>query len=62
MNKRKILGVVLDITFIVLIIYMILFLFDMANEYARESKEYEIWPPGSNPEHIYEQLLNGERQ
>ena len=62
MNKRKILGVVLDVTLIVLIIYMILFLFDMANEYARESKEYEIWPPGSIPEHIYEQLLNGERQ
>ena len=62
MNKRKILGVVLDVTLIVLIVYMILFLFDMANEYAREEKNYEIWPPVSIPEHIYEQLLNGERQ
>ena len=62
MNKRKILGVVLDVTLIVLIVYMILSLFDMANEYAREEKNYEIWPPGSIPEHIYEQLLNGERQ
>ena len=60
MNKRKILGVVLDVTLIVLIIYMILFLFDMANEYAREEKNYEIWPPGSIPEQVYERLLNGD--
>ena len=60
MNKRKILGVVLDVTLIVLIVYMILFLFDMANEFAREDKDYEIWPPGSIPEHVYERLLNGD--
>ena len=60
MTRRKIFGVVLDIALIALIIYMILFLFHKANEMAEESKKH--WPPpGSIPEHIYEQLLNGER-
>tara|TARA_R100000008_G_scaffold33829_2_gene19130 strand:- start:293 stop:487 length:195 start_codon:yes stop_codon:yes gene_type:complete len=60
MTKRKIFGTVLDITLIALIIYMVIFLFDMANELAREEKNYEIWPPGSIPEHVYERLLNGD--
>ena len=60
MTKRKILGVVLDVTLIVLIIYIVVFLFNMANEFAREEKNYEIWPPGSIPEHVYERLLNGD--
>ena len=60
MTRRKILGVVLDIALIALIIYMILFFFDMTNEFAREDKDYEIWPPGSIPEHVYERLLNGD--
>ena len=60
MTKRKIFGTVLDIILIVLIIYMVVFLFDMANEFAREDKDYEIWPPGSIPEHVYERLLNGD--
>ena len=60
MTKRKIFGTVLDITLIALIIYMVIFLFDMANELAREEKNYEVWPPGSIPEHVYERLLNGD--
>ena len=60
MTKRKILGVVLDVTLIVLIIYIVILLFNMANEFAREDKDYEIWPPGSIPEHVYERLLNGD--
>ena len=59
MTKRKIFGTVLDVILIVLIIYMVVFLFNMANEFSRESKEYEVWPPGSIPEHVYERLLNG---
>ena len=60
MTGRKIFGVVLDIALIALIIYMILFLFHTANEMAEENKRH--WPPpGSIPEHVYEQLLNGER-
>ena len=62
MTKRKILGVVLDVTLIVLIIYIVVFLFNMANEFAREEKNYEVWPPGSIPEHVYERLLNGDGQ
>ena len=60
MTKRKIFGAVLDITLIVLIIYIVILLFNMANEFAREDKDYEIWPPGSIPEHVYERLLNGD--
>tara|TARA_A100001515_G_scaffold53265_1_gene42177 strand:+ start:140 stop:334 length:195 start_codon:yes stop_codon:yes gene_type:complete len=60
MTRRKIFGVVLDIALIALIVYMILFFFDMTNEFAREDKDYEIWPPGSIPEHVYERLLNGD--
>jgi len=60
MTKRKIFGTVLDITLIVLIIYIVVFLFNMANELAREEKNYEVWPPGSIPEHVYERLLNGD--
>ena len=59
MTKRKIFGMVLDITLIVLIIYIVVFLFNMANEIAREEKNYEVWPPGSIPEHVYERLLDG---
>ncbi len=62
MTKRKIFGAVLDITLIVLIIYIVILLFNMANEFAREDKDYEIWPPGSIPEHVYERLLNGDGQ
>tara|TARA_R100000315_G_scaffold61135_1_gene39018 strand:+ start:162 stop:350 length:189 start_codon:yes stop_codon:yes gene_type:complete len=62
MTKRKIFGAVLDITLIVLIIYIVILLFNMANEFAREEKDYEIWPPGSIPEHVYERLLNGDGQ
>ena len=60
MTKRKIFGTVLDITLIVLIIYIVVFLFNMANELAREEKDHEVWPPGSIPEHVYERLLNGD--
>ena len=60
MTKRKIFGTVLDIILIVLIIYIVVFLFNMANEFAREEKNYEVWPPGSIPEHVYERLLNGD--
>ena len=60
MTKRKIFGMVLDVTLIVLIIYIVVFLFNMGNEFAREDKDYEIWPPGSIPEHVYERLLNGD--
>ena len=60
MTRRKIFGVVLDIALIALIVYMILFFFDMTNKFAREYKDYEIWPPGSIPEHVYERLLNGD--
>ena len=60
MTRRKIFGTVLDIILIVLIIYMILFLFNMANKMAAESEKH--WPPPrSIPEHVYEQLLNGDR-
>ena len=59
MTKRKIFGMVLDIILIVLIIYIVVFLFNMANEIAREEKNYEVWPPGSIPEHVYERLLDG---
>ena len=59
MTGRKIFGVVLDVALIALIIYMILFLFNMANEMAEENEKH--WPPpGSIPEHVYERLLNGD--
>ena len=61
-NNRKTLGILLDITFIILIVCMVIFFFNMANEFAREEKDYEIWPPGSIPEHVYERLLNGDGQ
>ena len=59
MISRKVLGRLLDITLLILIVYMIVFLFDMANEMAEESEKH--WPPpGSIPEHAYERLLNGD--
>ena len=56
-NNRKTLGILLDITFLILIVCMVIFLFNKANEFASESKAYEIWPPGSIPDHVVEELL-----
>ena len=61
MTKRKIFGILLDITLLVLIVYMVVFLFNKANELAREEKHYEVWPPGSVPDHMIEQLLQKAR-
>ena len=59
MISRKVLGRLLDITLLILIVYMIVFLFDMANELAEEGEKH--WPPpGAIPEHVYERLLNGD--
>tara|TARA_A100001515_G_scaffold135959_1_gene127264 strand:- start:392 stop:589 length:198 start_codon:yes stop_codon:yes gene_type:complete len=56
-NNRETLGILFDITFLILIVYMVVFLFNKANEFASESKAYEIWPPGSIPDHVVEELL-----
>tara|TARA_Y100000816_G_C25791515_1_gene414769 strand:+ start:44 stop:241 length:198 start_codon:yes stop_codon:yes gene_type:complete len=56
-NNRETLGILLDITFLILIVCMIVFLFNKANELAREEKHYEVWPPGSIPNDVVEQLL-----
>ena len=56
-NNRKTLGVLLDITLLILIVYMVVFLFNMVNELAREEKHYEVWPPGSISDDVVEQLL-----
>ncbi len=56
-NNRETLGILLDITFLILIVCMIVFLFNKANELAREEKHYEVWPPGSIPSDVVEQLL-----
>ena len=56
-NNRETLGILLDITFLILIVCMIVFLFNKANELAREEKHYEVWPPGSIPKEVVEQLL-----
>ena len=37
-NNRETLGILLDITFLILIVCMIVFLFNKANELAREEK------------------------
>ena len=57
MTKLQMFGTLLDIIFLILIVCMVVFLFDMANELARESQDYEVWPPGSIPDHVVEQLL-----
>ena len=56
-NNRKTLGILLDITLLILIVYMVVFLFNKANEFAREEKHYEVWPPGSISDDVVEQLL-----
>ena len=56
-NNRETLGILLDITFLILIVYMVVFLFNKANELAREEKHYEVWPPASIPNDVVDQLL-----
>jgi biopolymer transport protein ExbD len=56
MTELKILGVLLDIVFFILIIIMVVAFFNMANEIAKEREE----SPGPIPEHVYERLLNGD--
>tara|TARA_B100000945_G_C19966394_1_gene405523 strand:+ start:313 stop:510 length:198 start_codon:yes stop_codon:yes gene_type:complete len=56
-NNRKTLGILLDITLLILIVYMVVFLFNKVNEFAREEKHYEVWPPGSISDDVVEQLL-----
>jgi len=44
---------------LMLIVFMVTFLFITANEMAAEREKH--WPPpGAVPEHVYEQLLNGD--
>ena len=55
----RMLGVLLDAALLILIVFVVVFLFDMANEMAEEGEKN--WPPpGSIPEHVYERLLNGD--
>ncbi len=56
-NNRKTLGILFDITFLILIVCMVVFLFNKANEFASEEKHYEVWPPGSISDDVVEQLL-----
>ena len=55
-TELKMLGVLLDAAMIVLVVFMIIFFFNMANDLAEEREE----APGPIPEHVYEQLLNGD--
>ena len=56
-NKLKTLGTLFDVVFLILIVCMVIFFFNKANEFANESKAYEVWPPGSIPDHVVEELL-----
>ena len=59
MIELKMFGVLLDAVLLMLIVFMVVCLFSMANEMADESEKH--WPPpGSIPEHVYERLLNGD--
>jgi len=60
-TKLKTLGVLLDAAMIMLVVFMVVFLFVMANDMAKENEKH--WPPpGGIPEHVYERLLNGDGQ
>jgi len=56
MTELKILGVLLDIVFFILIIIMVVAFFNMANDLAGQREE----APGPIPERAYERLLNGD--
>ena len=56
MTELKILGVLLDIVFFILIIIMVVAFFNMANDLAGQREEAS----GPIPEHVYERLLNGD--
>ena len=56
MTELKILGVLLDIVFLILIIIMVVAFFNMANDLAEQREE----APGPIPERVYERLLNGD--
>ena len=61
MTKLKTLGVLLDAAMIMLVVFMVVFLFVMANDMAKENEKH--WPPpGGIPENVYERLLNGDGQ
>ena len=55
-TELKILGVLLDAVMIILVIFMVIYFFNLANEIAEEREE----APGPIPEHVYERLLNGD--
>jgi len=61
MTELKMLGVLVDAVLLILIVLMVVFLFVMANDMAKENEKH--WPPpGGIPEHVYERLLNGDGQ
>jgi hypothetical protein len=55
-TELKMLGVLLDAVMIVLVVFMVIYCFNMANDLAERREE----APGPIPEHVYEQLLNGD--
>ena len=55
-TELKMLGVLLDAAMIILVVFMIIFFFNMANDLAEQREE----APGPIPEHVYERLLNGD--
>ena len=55
-TELKMLGVLLDAAMIILVVFMVIYFFNLANEIAEEREE----SPGPIPEHVYERLLNGD--
>ena len=55
-TELKMLGVLLDAAMIILVIFMVIYFFNLANEIAEEREE----ATGPIPEHVYERLLNGD--
>jgi len=57
-TELKMLGVLLDAAMIILVVFMVIYCFNMANDLAEQREE----APGPIPERVYEQLLNGDGQ
>ena len=55
-TELKMLGVLLDAAMIILVVFMVIYFFNLTNDLAEEREE----APGPIPEHIYERLLNGD--
>lgn len=56
MTELKMFGVLLDVVFIIIVVTMVIIFFNMTNSLAEE-KEESAEPI---PEHVYEQLPNGD--